>query len=295
MSIAPLFVPGHVERSRAKVLELNINDVLLDLEDAVPPSEKEHARRGAISLIRSMPGRVSVRINPHKLSVDFGAACGPEDLAAVVVPGLRGIKMPKAESASAVRLVDEDLRKRERAASLPEDSILLGVIIETTTGIANLAEIAHVGLKRRMHLSFGMGDFTTDLGVEWTRDEAETIVPRSLVPIMSSAAGLLKPSDSAFVDVNDLEGLRASAMRGKSLGYGSKAAIHPKQVDVIKQVYRPTAKEVAWSKRVVEAGAANVEIGKGAFLLDGRMIDDPIIVRARAVLELDAEFGGNDG
>lgn len=293
--VAPLFVPGHMKRLRDKAVELHVRGLRIDLEDAVPLAEKTAARDGAVDLIRLRPGRASVRINPFTVSVGYGAACGMEDLAAVVVPGLRGIIAPKIESADAVREVDEAISVRERAAGIAPDSLELGVIIETALGVVNLVEITRAGIKRPMRLSFGMGDFTTDLGVEWSRDEVETAVPRAMVPIVSRAAGLQRPSDSVFTAVADEDGLRASALRGKRLGYAGKSAIHPRQIAVIEAVYRPTAAELAWCRRVVEADAEYRQKGAGAFLLDGKMIDDPIVVRARDVIAIDAALGATPG
>jgi len=293
--VAPLFVPGHMKRLRDKAVELDIEGLRIDLEDAVPLAEKEAARLGAIELVRARPGRAAVRINPLAVTVGYGTGCGLEDLAAVVIPGLRGIIAPKTESPDDVLRVDAAIAERERVAGLPENALELGVIIETALGIANLLAIARTGTARPMRLSFGMGDFTTDLGLEWTRDEDETAVPRALVPIMSRAAGLPRPSDSVFTDVADEDGLRASALRGKRLGYAGKSAIHPRQIAVIEAVYRPTPAEAAWGRRVVEAAVARTAAGEGAFLLDGRMIDDPIIVRAREVVEQADRFGGDHG
>src|SRR5687768_4375272 len=98
LSVAPLFVPGHMNRLREKAVELKIEDVRIDLEDAVPLAQKAAAREGARELIRAMPGRASVRINPFTVTVGYGADCGLEDLAAIVGPGLRGVTAPKMEN-----------------------------------------------------------------------------------------------------------------------------------------------------------------------------------------------------
>lgn len=285
MSVAPLFVPGHMRRLRDKAVELDIETVLIDLEDAVPGTEKGAARAGAVELIRLLPGRCHVRVNPLVVTKSFGSDCGAEDLAAVVSSGIGGLIAPKIETADALRHIDEAIRAAERAASVAPGTIELGVTIETALGVVNLVEISRAELKRPMRLSFGMGDFTTDIGIEWTRDEVECAVPRAWVPIVSRAAGLGRPRDSVFVDVADEQGLRESALRGKRLGYGGKSAIHPKQIAVIKEVYRPTDGEVAWARRVVAAAAERAALGEGAFLLDGKMIDDPIVVRAREVID----------
>jgi citrate lyase beta subunit len=289
-TIAPLFVPGHMARLREKALALDLSALLVDLEDAVPGAEKEAARRGALELLRARPGACHVRINPLQVERGFGMSCGREDLAAVVQPGVAGIVAPKIDSAEALRAVDAALRQAELAAGLPVDSVRLGATVETALGCVNVADIARAGLRRPLQLMFGLGDLTTDLGVEWTRDETEAAVPRALIALASKAAKLAKPFDTVFTDVADEAGLRASTLRGKALGYGGKAAIHPKQVAAILDVYWPTETERAWSARVVEAAAERAERGEGAFLLEGRMIDDPIVARARELLAFAAQF-----
>ena len=289
-ALAPLFVPGHMARLRDKALTLGLSALLIDLEDAVPGAEKEAARHGALDLLRQLPGGCHIRINPLAVARGFGIGCGREDLAAVVRPGLVSIVAPKIDTADALREVDAELAAAERTAGLEKGSVALGVTIETALGSMNVMDIARAELQRPVRLLFGMGDLTTDLGVTWTREEAEAAVPRAMVALAARAAKLVKPLDTVFTDVADDEGLRASTLRGKSLGYGGKAAIHPKQIAVILDVYRPTEAEQIWSRRVVEAAQERTARGEGAFLLEGRMIDDPIVARAQEVLELAARF-----
>jgi citrate lyase beta subunit len=289
-SIAPLFVPAYVARLREKAVSLELSALLLDLEDAVPGTEKEAARRGAQEMLQRLPGTCRVRINPLQVARRFGTACGHEDLAAIVQPGLAGIVAPKIDSSEALLEVDAALRTAECAAGLPEDALELGVTIETAAGVVNLREIANTRVARPWRLLFGMGDLTTDLGIDWTHNESECAVARSLIPLAARAANLGRPYDTVFTDVADVEGLRASTMRGKALGFGGKAAIHPRQIETILAAYRPTEAELLWSRRVVSVAEQRSALGEGAFLLEGRMIDDPIVVRAREVLELAARL-----
>ncbi|VTU27320.1 Citrate lyase subunit beta [Variovorax sp. PBS-H4] len=290
-AIAPLFVPGHKERLRDKALTLGLTALLVDLEDAVPGAEKEAARRGARALLAQAPGVCQVRINPLQIARGFGTGCGREDLAAVVRSGIAGIVAPKIDTVDALRAVDAALVEAERSAGLAAHSVPLGVTIETALGSANVHGIAGARLTRPMRLLFGMGDLTTDLGVDWTRGEEEGALPRAMIALASRAAMLAKPFDTVFTDVADDEGLRASTRRGKSLGYGGKAAIHPKQVAAILAVYRPSQAEQAWARRVVEAATERAGRGDGAFLLENRMIDDPIVARAQDLLAFAAQFG----
>lgn len=283
--MAPLFVPAHVGRLRDKAAALEV-PIILDLEDAVPAAEKDVARRRAAELVEKLPGRCSVRINPLAVSRDFGVATGWDDLLAVLRPGLGGIVAPKIDDEAALRAVDDRLAEAESRAAVAAGSTPLSAVIETARGVADVHTIARAGAAsaRRVGLSFGAGDLTTDLGIEWGTDESAFDTPRALLPIACRAAGLDRPRDTVFADVGDLEGLRASAARGKALGYAGKAAIHPAQIPVIQEVYRPTRRELEWAREVVDAAARHAAAGAGAFLLDGRMIDDPVVARARDLL-----------
>lgn len=288
--IAPLFIPGHMDRLREKAVQLDLDAILIDLEDAVPGDRKDAARHGAVELINNLPQSCFVRINPLEVHRNFGTACGLEDLAAVVGSNLAGIVAPKIDSADALRAVDAALAVAERRAGLPANTLEMSATVETAQGVTNMVDISRTGLRRPMRMSFGMGDFTTEMGVEWTREETESALPRAMLPVVSKAAGLLRPRDSVFVDVADIEGLRASAERGKRLGYGGKSAIHPSQIAIIRDVYRPTEAQVEWCRKVVDAAAEREAQGEGAFLLEGRMIDDPLVVRARDLLDFAAAF-----
>jgi citrate lyase beta subunit len=283
--VAPLFVPAHVARLREKAETLGV-PLVLDLEDAVPAAEKETARHGAAELVGRLPGRCTVRINPVAVSRDFGVAAAADDLAAVVRPGLAGVVAPKIDDVETLHRVDDHLTGAERRAGVAEGSVPLGAVIETAKGVVDLPLVARAGaaLARPFGLSFGAGDLTTDLGIEWGPDESVFDTARASLPIASRAAGLGRPRDTVFADVADVAGLRASAARGKALGYAGKAAIHPSQIDVIREVYRPTARQLSWAREVVDAAVRHAADGAGAFLLDGRMIDDPVVARARELL-----------
>ncbi|ALE72610.1 hypothetical protein AD006_12550 [Pseudonocardia sp. EC080610-09] len=283
--VVSLFVPAHVARLREKAEALGV-PLVLDLEDAVPAAEKETARHAAAELVGRLPGRCTVRINPVAVSRAFGVAAAADDLAAVVRPGLAGVVAPKIDDVETLHRVDDHLTGAERRAGVAEGSVPLGAVIETAKGVVDLPLVARAGaaLARPFGLSFGAGDLTTDLGIDWGPDESVFDTPRALLPIASRAAGLGRPRDTVFADVADVAGLRASAARGKALGYGGKAAIHPAQIDVIREVYRPTARQLGWARDVVDAAARHASDGAGAFLLDGRMIDDPVVARARELL-----------
>lgn len=291
-SIAPLFLPAHIERRREKALQLGYECLLLDLEDAVPPAEKERARQGAAQMLRSAPDACHVRINPLRADGAQVSGCGFEDLAAVVSAELAGVIAPKVDSADDVQDLDAAIAAAERAAGLPVGRVPLGALIESARGVVNLSQIATATIARPLRLLFGLADLNADLGIDTTRDEQEGAVARAWIPLVSRAARLQRPLDCGFFDLSDPQGLRASALRGKALGYAGKGAIHPDQVAVILEAYRPPPETVARAQRIVEAAEAHASQGDGAFVLDGHMIDRPIILGAQEVLDLARRTGG---
>ena len=284
LSRSLLFVPAHVEKMLDKALGLSLDAAILDLEDAVPPAQKAAARDGARKFVGQRPGQVFVRINPLSSRAPFTIACGAEDLAAVVTSGLRGVVFPKVETVEDLLAVDEAIVTAERRAGLTEGQIELYSIVETARGVLEAPVIARARTRRPHRLCFGAGDFTRDIGVEWSREERESFTARSLIVLASRAAGLPAPIDSVFVDLNDPDGLTASTREGKQLGFRGKMVIHPSQVPIVNAVFTPTADEVAWAGRVIEALAAAEHEGLGAFVVDGRMVDYPIVERARDIL-----------
>jgi len=291
LSRSLLFVPAHTERMLNKALGLPVDAAVLDLEDSVPPAQKAVARAGAVSYVAKRPGHAFVRINPLTSRAPFTIACGADDLAAVVRPGLRGIIFPKLENIGELQAIDAALSEHERRAEMTEGVVELYAIIETARGVLEAPTLARSRIHRALRLCFGAGDFTRDIGVEWTRDERESLTARSMIVLASRAAGLVAPVDSVFIDLNDPEGLARSARAAKELGYRGKFVIHPKQIEIVNQIFTPTDDEVAWAQRIVAALDAAEGAGVGAFVVDGRMVDYPIVERARDILAVWSELG----
>jgi len=288
---ALLFVPAHRDRFREKATGFAVDALILDLEDAVPPAEKPLAREKAAGFVGAYPGRAFVRINPVRASTAFTVACGEEDLAGVVHPGLRGIVLPKIEAAADVLELDALLRAWERARGVPCSTLELIGIVETAKGILNLGDIVQAQIARPFCLAFGAGDFTGDLGVEWTSGEAECQHARAAVVIASRAGGLPSPIDSVFADIRDSDGLLANARRVKAMGYQGKLAIHPDQVGIIQGVFAPEPQEVDWARRVLDGMRQAEEQGHGAFTVDNKLIDYPILERAKAIMDRAGRYG----
>ena len=279
-----LFAPGNRPRFLEKVGHAGADAVILDLEDAVPIAEKEATRpavRAAVSAITTCP--VYVRINPLVAATGFSQAIGEADLQAVVCADLGGVILPKAETADDVQRADAILRDLERQQGLTEGGIDLIPIIETALGLHHAFDIAAAGTRVK-RLAFGAGDFTRDIGVSWSRREIESQHARGALVIASRAAGIEPPLDSVWVRLPDQRGLERSAKLVKQMGFQGKMAIHPSQVEPINAIFSPTADEVAFARRVVEAFQLAEADGLAAIQLDGQFIDYPIVEAAERLL-----------
>ena len=287
-----LFAPGNRPRMLQKVGHCGADAVILDLEDAVPISEKEATReavRDAAGAIDTCP--VYVRINPLEAAAGFSQPIGEADLAAIVRPGLAGIILPKAESPDDLRRADGLLEDLESQHGLAQGDIDVIPIVETALAIQRAYEIAASGTRVK-RLAFGAGDFTRDIGVSWSRREIESQHARSTLVIASRAAGLEPPLDTVWVDLRDERGLVRSTRTARQLGFQGKMAIHPGQVEPINAVFSPTDAEVAQATRVVDAFAQAEAEGLASIQLDGQFIDYPIVESARRVLAMAAAIKG---
>ena len=287
-----LFAPGNRPRMLQKVGHCGADAVILDLEDAVPISEKEATReavRDAVGAIDTCP--VYVRINPLEAAAGFSQPIGEADLKAIVRPGLAGIILPKAESPDDLRRADSLLQGLESQHGLTHGDVDVIPIVETALAIQRAYDIAASG-SRVKRLAFGAGDFTRDIGVSWSRREIESQHARSTLVIASRAAGLEPPLDTVWVDLRDERGLVRSTRTARQLGFQGKMAIHPGQVEPINAVFSPTDAEVAQATRVVDAFAQAEADGLASIQLDGQFIDYPIVESARRVLAMAAAIKG---
>ena len=280
-----LFVPVSRPELFAKALAGPADAISIDLEDAVTEDRKDEARGTVREWLRSAPSSqgklVIVRVNamdtPH-----FEA-----DLAAVVQPGLHVLNLPKPQSADDVRAAAEALRKAEHANGVAQPVRLL-LNIETPRALREAAAIAG-GDARVMGLQVGLGDLFEPLGI----DRRETAAVQQVLFAVRMAAGEagVEAYDGAFANVRDTEGYLAEARLARRLGYAGKTCIHPSQVALANEAFRPTDDEIAHAVRVTQAAEA-AELQKlGAFLVDGRMIDRPFLLRAHAIVATARRLG----
>ena len=276
ISSAPLFrsylyAPGNDPRKIEKALASEADAVVLDLEDAIAPNRKAEARESVSEVLRSRPAKpVFVRVNAP------GSALAEEDIGAISGPHLSGLRLPKTESAEAVRGVAERLETLGCEAGIQ-------CLIESALGLELAPEISR-SHERVVGISLGEADLAADLGV---RDEAGLLYARSRVVATARAAGLPGPVQSVYTNVRDTDGLRQSTEVGKNLGFLGRSAIHPAQIPAINEVFTPTEEEVAEAEGLLARLEESAGKGTGAFVLEeGRFVDKAVVESARLTLAL---------
>jgi citrate lyase subunit beta/citryl-CoA lyase len=255
-----LFVPGDRAERFEKAAASGADLVVIDLEDAVQPECKTAARDTIHDALAALDWpRYVVRVNA--LDTEWHA----DDVSALTgLPGLAGLMLPKAQGPSDFAPM--------RAAAVP-----LHGLVETVRGVLNLAALCTAeGLVR---LAFGTVDFQVDAGINGDREELDAV--RMMLVLHSKAAGLQAPVDGVSTNLTDEAGLADDALRSRRFGFGGKLCVHPRQVAVVNAAFAPDPAEVDWAERVIAALSAG---GHGAVAVDGKLIDKPIVDRARLVL-----------
>jgi len=269
-----LFVPADRPERHARAPATGAGGVIVDLEDAVAPERKVQAREQLAASFAALPAedrrRLLVRINAA------GTPWHDDDCAqvgALAAQGLiTGIVLPKAERAA-------DLSRLATAAG---PSAVLVPLIESAAGLAAVDELA--AAPQVLRLAFGNLDFQADLGLACDADEVELVPVRLALLLASRRAGLAAPIDGVTPDWRDAARLAADTARARRGGFGAKLCIHPDQVAPVHAGLGPTAQELAWARRVVEAIR---EAGGGVVSLDGRMVDAPVARLAERLLALE--------
>lgn len=260
-----LFVPGDRPERFAKALASGADRVILDLEDAVQPAAKEAAREAVMRFLReAVPANVIVRINAAD------TAWHADDLAALRVLKAAGVMLPKVETAEVIAAV------HERAGA----PVIL--LIETVVGFVHLRSTAACpGVAR---IAFGSVDFCGDAGIDGDQEELDHV--RSQLVIESRFAGLPAPIDGVTVALDDDARIQHDVARARRFGFGAKLCIHPKQVAAVNAGFAPSADDLAWARRVLDACASAG--GRGAVAVDGKLVDKPVLDKAHRLLAMQA-------
>lgn len=257
-AVSWLFVPGDRPERFGKAHASGADAVICDLEDGVAPEDKEQARSQVRGWLAT-GGHAWVRVN-----APGSERCDGDVEALRGLPGLQGLMVPKSENAEQL----EDLAERGGGCRLV-------ALLETAVGVLEAGSIA--GSPAVERLAFGSIDYAGDLDAAESDDSL--LLARSLMVLASRAAGKPGPLDGVTTDVVDMAPVQAAAMYARGLGFAGKLCIHPRQVAAVAAGFAPNEQEVRWARAVLEAGAT-----RGAVAVAGRMVDRPVLERARRIL-----------
>lgn len=276
---ALLYVPGNEQKKIEKAKTLDVDCVCLDLEDGVAANRKTEARNAVARALRELDfGRSErlARINA------IGSGLEEEDLGAILPTRPDGIVVPKLSSADQMRWVSRRIAAFEGSEGWSGGSVRLLGMIETARGIIELSHISSAD-DRLEALIFGAEDYAADIGAIRTREGLEVLYARSAVVKCAAAFGL-QAIDLLDVDFRDLERLEDEARQGARLGFAGKQVIHPNQIAPVQEAFTPDDEAIGQALRILQAAAEHQAAGSGAFAMDGKMVDMPIVRAAERVL-----------
>jgi citrate lyase subunit beta/citryl-CoA lyase len=274
-----LYVPGNMPSMLQNISVFRSDSIIIDLEDAVPHTEKDAARRLVRRFLEGYRDRdkeILVRINA------LDTKWARDDLREVLPARPDGVRLPKADTPEIVERLDTLLTEFEE--EIGEEVGRFGILpsIESALGVINCIDIARCS-KRLIGLAFGAEDYTATMEIERTKTGEELMNARARVVWAAKAVGI-QAIDSIFADAKDLEGLRRETELVKALGYTGKSLVNPRQIDVVHEVFAPKAEEIAYALQVLEAIARARELGTGVISLAGKMVDAPVVKRAYRTL-----------
>jgi len=263
--------------------------IIMDLEDAVPFSEKETSRSKVREKVAKFADRmILVRINA------LGSPFIKGDLEEAIVKGVKGIVLPKVEKADDIHEINNLLLEVEKTGALSDGSIRVFPLIESAAAVQHIYDIVSTKTKpeRVYTVVFGAADFTLDMGIEMTMEGSELFYARSKISIACRAAGIAPPVDTPFmIDLKNTEALISDARRAKELGFQGKLVIHPNQVDPCNRIFSPTPEEILGAEKIVQAFEEAEAAGMAAIQLEGKFIDYPVAKRCKDILALATAIG----
>jgi citrate lyase beta subunit len=275
---ALLYMPGDSWKMITKSITLGVDCVCMDMEDATAVNKKAEARATIARALQELDFGASeklARIN------SVGSGWEKDDIEAVLPHRPDGIVIPKVESFDQVEWASQIIEAAELKNGWQVNSIRVLIGVETARGILNLKEIA--SHPRLDAIIFGGEDFSASIGAIRTKEATELLYARQAV-VVACAANELQAIDIVTIDYKDIEALRVEAEFGARLGYSGKQIIHPAQVEPVQTAFTPDDEAIAHARRIVETFEASQKEGRGAYSLDGKMIDMPLLRNAQKVL-----------
>lgn len=276
-----LFCPANEPKLYLNSSIYNPDCIIFDLEDAIIYSEKDAARDLLCEAVKKIDfGAIEVYVRINQLSTGFGET----DVRETVKAGIRNIRLPMCETKEDVEELDMLLSRIEQEAGLERGTVKIQCALETPKGVLNALEIGRAS-SRVTSISFGAEDYTNCLGVERTKEGRELAYARSYIPVAASVLGI-DSIDTVWTDVSDMEGFIREAKEAKTLGFSGKSCIHPLQLKEVQKIYTPSPEEVEKSEKILKAAEEAEKASKGVILVDGKMVDVPVLSKARKILDL---------
>jgi citrate lyase subunit beta/citryl-CoA lyase len=275
-----VFVPGNNPRFLEKAKSLQADIVCFDLEDSVPDKEKKKARaliKNTLKQRKKYFADIFVRINSPESGIVEA------DLKEIVQKGIDGIVIPKVNSVKELKQIEKTISAFEKKRKIK--GIHLIPSIESALGVMNCYEISSSS-KRIVALVFGIFDLLNDMGIEYTKGNTPGAkYSRYKVPVAAAAVGVVA-IDGIWQDLKDKNGFTKDCEVGRSLGYVGKSVIHPDQIQTVHKIFHPNKTEIEWAKKVCSVYEELTKKGKGATVVEGKMIDEVHYKRAKALLEI---------
>ncbi len=283
-----LYIPGNNPGMINSCGIYDVDCIVFDLEDSVPIAEKDSAR----ILIRNSLNKKDLLFPKRKLMVRINhleTGYGKNDIETMISAGCNLLRIPKIESVQDINDVEKIIRTEEKKNNLPENSVKIIAILETVKGVSNVESIASSS-KRLLGLTLGAEDFTRDMGTERSREGNELNFARGKILLAAKNNGILA-IDTVFSDVADPEGLENETKKIKQLGFDGKSIIHPSQAEIIHKIFTPTVKDIDHAVRVEIAMKEAEAKGSAAVAVDGKMVDTPVLKKAKRVLVFARRLG----
>ncbi len=274
-----LFLPVHVEKFVAKAHTRGADAYILDLEDSVPLAQKEEARSKIASAVATLAANKATAL----IRINLEPTLAKQDLEASVIPNVAAIVVPKVESAETLININERISQLETKNGLAQNSVKIIGMIESLDGLANAYEIAN-SCDRICAMTLGSEDFSADAGMQPT---PETLLyPNQQLAFACRRAGIAPLGFPASIaDYSNLDQFAQTILFARQLGFVGALCIHPKQAQVLNEVLTPSEAEVERAKRLITTYENGVKEGKGAVEFEGKMIDLPVVIHAKAIIQ----------
>ncbi|WP_425757162.1 aldolase/citrate lyase family protein [Ihubacter sp. rT4E-8] len=276
-----LFCPASQPKMLLNAPVYRPDAILFDLEDAVTLAEKDSARDLLCEAMKRLPfGGCQIFTRINGLRTRFGE----EDVRAIVPAGIRRIRLAMCESPEDVRALDQLLCEVEKQHGIAAGSVKIQCSIETAKGVLHARESVRAS-DRVISLSFGAEDYTRSMGTSRSKEGTELTFARQYLPVIAAEAGI-SAIDTVFADLEDTEGFIAEVKHAKSLGFTGKSCIHPSQIPMVHDIYTPSQKELEDARKVLHAMREAEAAGIGVVAVDGKMVDEPVVSKAKYVLQM---------